>query len=89
MKFALGKILITAGCKAHMDSINEQPVKYLLRHMNCEWGDLGLQDKQSNEQATNRPIRILSRYTLSDWSNIYVITEADRSATTIMLCSEY
>lgn len=89
MRFTLGKIIITDACNAHMKSINEQPVKYLLRHVNCDWGDLGTEDKQANEQAINRPIRILSRYTLSDYSNIYIITEHDRSYTTIIFCDEY
>ncbi|WP_334188934.1 hypothetical protein [Noviherbaspirillum sp.] len=89
MKFALGKIVITAGCKTHMKSINEQPLMYLMRHVSGDWGDLGRDDTQANEQAINRPIRILSRYTLSDWSSIYIITESDRSYTTIMFCDDY
>ncbi|OWY33468.1 hypothetical protein [Herbaspirillum aquaticum] len=89
MKFALGKLVITTACKAHMESIAEQPLKYLMRHLNCDWGELEPEDKQANEQAINCPIRILSRYTLRDWSSIYIITEHDRSYTTIMLSDEY
>lgn len=89
MKFALGKIVITTACKAYMESIAEQPLTYLTRHLNCDWGDLGSEDKQVNEQAINRATRILSRYNLPDWSSIYIITEHDRSYTTIMLTDEY
>lgn len=90
MKFALGKIVITRTCLAHMESISERPTRYLLRHASGDWGMLGREDRQANEQAVQYShIRILSHYVLPDGERIYIITEADRSATTILLRSEY
>lgn len=59
------------------------------RHCHADWGDLGEDDRLANESAlANRNDRILSRYDLAVGS-FYVITEADRSLTTILLPEEY
>lgn len=89
MKFSLGKLVITKGCKAHMDAQYVNPMKYVLRHVAGDWGDLEAEDKASNNFALNKKLRIVSAYNLPDGERIYVITEADRSYTTIMLYLEY
>jgi hypothetical protein len=89
MRFALGKVAITRPCLARFENLGESVMAYLNRHISGDWGNLGEEDKAANEQAINRPIRILSRYYLSDGDSIYIITEADRSCTTIMLRDEY
>lgn len=88
-KFSIGQVVITRNCKAHMESIGETPLHYLMRHIRGDWGDLGAADKKANDQALEKDLRILSRYTLSDKSSIYIITEYDRSYTTIMGVDEY
>ena len=60
-----------------------------LRHILGEWGDLDAEDKAENELSVREGFRILSSYTLPDGSRVWVITEADRSATTLLLPEEY
>ncbi len=89
MRFTLGRMVITVACKAHMDRLNADPLHFLSRHVNGDWGELGTDDKRANEEAIRHSMRIMSRYQLSDGENIYIITERDRSCTTIMLRDEY
>ncbi|HZW13540.1 MAG TPA: hypothetical protein VFF81_10160 [Noviherbaspirillum sp.] len=89
MKFKLGQTVITVACKAHMDHLDADPLYFLSRHANGDWGEVNADDKRANEEALRHSMRILSRYQLSDGENIYIITEHDRSHTTIMLRSEY
>lgn len=88
-KFSIGQVVITRNCKQHMEEIGETPLHFLMRHIRGDWGDLGASDKKANEQALEKDLRIVSRYTLKDGSAIYVITEYDRSYTTIMGVEEY
>lgn len=64
--------------------------KAIKRYLAFDWGDLGEEDKQLNDDAVKNPgsDRILARYNTSK-SGVYIITEADGSATTILFCSEY
>jgi hypothetical protein len=59
------------------------------RHHCGDWGDLTEEDKQANEDALVHGDRILSHYKLTDGRRIYIITEADRSSTCILLPEEY
>lgn len=62
----------------------------LMRHISGNWGDLDAEDKRENDLAVSRPLRILSSYRLTRTrARIWVITEADRSATTLLLPEEY
>lgn len=89
MKFSPGKLVLTKGCNAHMDAQYVNPMKYVLRYVAGDWGDLGAEDKASNEFALNKKLRIVSAYNLPDGERIYMITEAERSYTTIMHYMEY
>ena len=90
-RFELGHIVHTRGVEAAV------PLPYILeavlRHAHGDWGELGLEDCQANEDALLHGGRILSAYSLptaaANEARIYVITEADRSATTVLLCEEY
>jgi hypothetical protein len=89
MRFELGRIVATRNCLHHLVSIKASAVPYLKRHASGDWGNLGHNDKQTNELAITNGNRILSKYLLPDKTPIYVITEADRSVTTIMLTGDY
>jgi hypothetical protein len=89
MRFALGRVVATRNCLNHLVSIGASAVPYLERHQRGDWGNLGTSDKQANEQALKDGGRILSKYLLKDGTPIYVITEADRSYTTVMLVGDY
>lgn len=89
MRFALGRVVATRNCLNHLVSIGASAVPYSERHLRGDWGNLGTSDKQANEDAVRHGGRILSKYLLKDGTPIYVITEADRSYTTVMLVGDY
>jgi hypothetical protein len=64
--------------------------KCVQRYMLCDWGDLGPEDKALNDESINpdEPERVLARYNHKE-GDIYIITEWDRSITTILFPSEY
>lgn len=87
MKFQLGQTLITQGAR---DEITETDVILALRrHASGDWGELSDEDKEANERALTEEARILSSYRDKSGTKFWIITEADRSATTVLLPSEY
>jgi hypothetical protein len=88
-KLALGQLLITPGAKEAFEGTGENPFTFILRHIQGDWGNLSPEDVQENELALEHGFRLLSAYDLTDATRIWIITEADRSATTILLPSEY
>jgi hypothetical protein len=61
----------------------------LQRHIRGGWGDLDKEDKQENELSLKEGYRLLSAYEREGLPKIWIITEADRSATTILFPEEY
>jgi hypothetical protein len=88
-RFALGRILATPGAINAMKDAGESPLRLLKRHANGDFGNLHEDDVRANELAIRRGMRVLSAYVLSTEERVWVITEADRSATTILLPEEY
>jgi hypothetical protein len=88
-KFPLGELLMTPGAAAAFERTGEQWSTFLMRHVHGDWGELDQHDIEENEYSVQRRLRLLSRYTLTDKTVIWIITEADRSATTILLPEEY
>ncbi len=88
-KFPLGLLVGTPGALAALHHNNQAPAEFLRRHWHGDWGDLEDEDKEENEFSLDRNLRILSAYTLKDGTRIWIITEADRSATTVLLPEEY
>lgn len=90
-RFDLGKLVMTSGIS---NIIKDKPsyqyelVNYLNRYLSGDWGDLCDSDKRMNEDAIINNERILASY-ITTGGNIYIITERDRSYTTILLRSEY
>ena len=62
---------------------------YLVRHIAGDWGDVDEQDRSENELSLTHGFRLLSAYTLKTGTKIWIITEADRSVTTVLLPEEY
>jgi hypothetical protein len=67
----------------------ENPISYIVRHMNLDPGALGAHDQLQNLHAVREGRRVFSAYELRDGTRIWIITEADRSVTTILLPEEY
>ena len=61
----------------------------MLRHLSGDWGEVDEHDRQENESGLRNQFRLMSVYTLRTGVKIWIITEADRSATTILLPEEY
>jgi hypothetical protein len=88
-QFALGQTFITPGAQEALDIAGETAIQFLRRHISKDWGELSEEDVRENELALREGFRLLSSYRTSAGDKIWIITEADRSATTILLPSEY
>ena len=92
MKFQVGQTVVTNGVYTLLQEDKEFEAfvgKAFVRHCNGDWGDLCEEDKQTNEDALKNGYRLLSKYNYNDETSIYIITEWDRSVTTILFPSEY
>lgn len=86
-KFELGQCLLTPGAISILAS-GVNPYVLLARHVSGDWGDVSAEDQRANDRAIIEGTRIFSAYVVNG-IRLWVITEADRSATTILLPSEY
>ena len=87
-RFSLGQLVATPGALDALETTGEDALNFIARHLTGDWGDLDDEDKQENEFSVENDLRILSVYQLNDGTKIWIITEADRSVTTILLPSE-
>ncbi len=87
--FALGQVVATPGALAALASAGQPPEVLLTRHAQGDWGDLCEEDRRENDRSLVRGLRLLSAYALPDGTKLWIITEADHSATTLLLPSEY
>lgn len=88
-RFRLGRILATPGAIATLKEAGVPAENLLRRHHRGDWGELSEADIQANENALKDEARLLSAYNLPNEARMWIITEADRSATTLLLPSEY
>ena len=88
-KFELGQCVTTPAAAAAMDRTDADPVRFLIRHAFLDPGALGPEDYATNVRAVKTGARVFSAYRLPDETKIWIITEADRSVTTILLPEEY
>lgn len=87
--FPLGQVVATPGALASLTT-NQISIQALLqRHVSGDWGDLCEEDAQANDDALREGNRLLSSYVFSDACKIWVITEWDRSVTTVLLPEDY
>ena len=86
--FPLGKTCITPGALKECELISLSPSRLLDRHVQGDWSEMDKEDQMFNRQAISAGSRIFSAYTCRDCT-FYVITEADRSVTTVLLPEEY
>ena len=87
--FELGQLVGTPGALRALQDAEQDPLEMLYRHVTGDWGELDDEDKKENEFSVEHGFRILSAYKLDTGVKVWVITEADRSATTILLPDEY
>jgi hypothetical protein len=84
----LGRVVATPGALRVLSEIGEDPFDLLARHALGDWGELCAFDRRQNEIALREGYRVLSSYDVLE-DRVWVITEADRSITTILLPEEY
>ena len=87
--FSLGMVVGTQGAVDALEEAGQSPQEFLDRHVRGDWGDVPEADKHENDYSVQHGFRILSSYTTRAGDRIWIITEADRSATTILLPDEY
>ena len=88
-RFQLGQLVATRGVHAHLEEHNINILPYIASHLSGDWGEVCKEDAQSNEDALIYGDRIMSVYTLRTKEKIWIITEADRRATTVLFPHEY
>jgi hypothetical protein len=98
-KFPLGQIVATPGALKLLARAHTAPSALLARHVRGDWGDIGAEDARENDLSVQQGFRLLSAYKLQPYAGdasavpgtetIWIITESDRSVTTLLLPSEY
>ena len=88
--FPLGRLVATPGAMELLRSADEKDLlpKLLERHQLGDWGDVPLEDTRENEFSVRYGFRVLSSYQVAG-ERLWIITERDRSATALLLPSEY
>jgi len=84
----LGRVVATPGALKLLKEASVHPFEYLARHATGDWGDLCAFDRRQNEIALSDGYRVFSSYDMPA-GRVWIITEADRSVTTILLPEEY
>ena len=87
--FPLGVVVATPAALELLEEQGMELDELLVRYVSGNWGKLGDEDRALNEQAVREDLRIFSAYDLPGGERLWIITEAERSATTILLSSEY
>ena len=89
--FPLGRIVATPAPPAASSAAGGAAAcaDLLGRHMASDWGELGAEDRAANDRALADDARLLSAYTLRTGARIWILTEADRSITTVLTPADY
>jgi hypothetical protein len=89
-RFELGKVLVTPAAHEvlYADGVGFALGLALERHLQGDWGEVSPDDWERNQQALQQGDRLLSIYTIGK-TTFWVITEGDRSVTTVLLPSDY
>ncbi len=92
--FPLGRVVMTANLQAKLQLLDperweDELIGLISRHESGDWGDLDEDDKQQNNLALGCRLRIFSAFETGAGVKIWIITEADRSVTTVLLPEDY
>lgn len=87
--FPMGRIVATPGALKAFEQTGESPSDFLRKHAGGDWGTVCPEDWKANDDSLQEGLRILSAYRLKDETRIWIITEADRSSSCILLPEEY
>ncbi len=87
--FDLGQLVATPGALAALEKTGQGAMHFLSRHVSGDWGELPKEDKDENRLSLDKGFRLLSSYRTTAGDKLWVITEADRSITALLLPEEY
>ena len=88
--FSLGRLVATPAALVLLANAGASPVELLVRHQGGDWGAVPPEDARENDLSVERGFRILSSYPVGEnGSKVWIITEADRSSTCILLPEDY
>ena len=90
-RFEIGQVVATPGALEALEVSGVSPLQLLRRHQRGDWGEVPHQDAKENERSVRDGFRILSSYPVEESGDerVWIITEADRSSTCLLLPSEY
>ncbi len=89
VRFPLGQIVATQGALEAIEEAGQSPQEFISRHARLEQGELSAEDYRENLISVDKHLRIFSAYKTAKGVKLWLITEADRSATTLLLPDEY
>jgi hypothetical protein len=87
--FNLGQIVATPGALQALEDAGQMPHEFLQRHVTGDWSEMVEEDQEENRNSVEHGNRVFSSYKLSTDQKLWVITEWDRSVTTLLLPDEY
>ena len=86
-KFQLGQLVATPNA---LNRLTQDDIRSgIIRHQSGDWGDFGADDRKENDLALERGTRLLSAYQASNGVKFWIITEADKSSTTVLMPEDY
>jgi len=88
-KFPLGQVVATPAALEVLAEAGQSPTEFLHRHVVGDWGLVDSDDQQANDDALIEGERLLSAYLTNKGKKLWVITEADRSSTCVLLPEDY
>ncbi len=88
-RFEPGVVVATPGALELLSRHGKGPGEYLFRHVSGDWGDLDAHDRRENERALSTGARLFSAYVVGPLETLWIITEADRYSTTLLLPEDY
>lgn len=88
-RFPPGQVVATPGALRALASAGLPPEALLARHLRGDWGELDGHDRRENERSLVQGLRLFSSYVVGEGVRVWIITEADRSATTLLLPEDY
>lgn len=89
VRFPLGQLFMTPGAIEALEEASQRPEEFISRHARLEQGELCEDDHKENLFSVDKSLRIFSAFKTSKGEKLWIITEGDRSATTVLLPSEY
>ena len=89
IRLNLARMAVTPGALQALNEADQSPLEFLMRHACGDWGEVCEEDREENELSLREGFRLMSVYRTNQGKRLWVITEADRSVTTILLPEEY